>query len=165
MRLHGKSYNHIWTKLSETSERGSSVLHLKQYVDWEIGMEVVVTPTGYNFREVEEHVIADIRDGGRTLILEQSLEYTHLSESETLSTGQTYSTTAEVGLLTRNIKIQGSPSSNFYGGRLLIGVQIVLDDDGFYTQNEGLSNKILMLTLFSCIIYKRRELRNIILYA
>ena len=141
LKLYGKTHNVVWTKLSTTAEAGSDIIHLKESVDWEVGMQIVVTPTGYNYREVEEHTISEVRNNGHTLVLTEALYYKHLCESETLSIGQTYSTTAEVGLLTRSIKIQGTPSSEYYGGRLLVGVHHLSDNEGFVTIYTGTSKK------------------------
>lgn len=112
---------------------GSNKLQLSEAVDWEVGMVVIVTSTSKNYDQLERHVIADIQDGGRTLITEENLEYLHICQSEELETGDTYSQCAEVGLLTRNIKISSPPSDEFYGGRLLIGLHVVLIDNMYYT--------------------------------
>ena len=44
MELHGKP-SISWTRLVETAEAGSSLLKIEEAVDWEVGTELVITPT------------------------------------------------------------------------------------------------------------------------
>ena len=137
MKLHGLSHNYVWTKLASNAVPGSNVIELDVEVDWAPGSEIIITPTSYNFRELEKCTIRSVTNNGRTLLLDQALEHLHLGQSESLPTGHTYANKAEVGLLTRNIKIQGEGASETFGGRVLVGVRSISDGDGFYTTHRG----------------------------
>ena len=80
LTLYGKSHNHMWTKLSATSNAGSKVLQLESAVDWEAGMEVAVTPTGYEMDETEICTIAEVGDGGKKITLTRRLAHKHLGK-------------------------------------------------------------------------------------
>ena len=96
-------------------------------------MDIVITPTSKAVHQVERHVIAEIRNSGRIIITRDSLDFLHICKSEELDSGDKYSQCAEVGLLTRNIKISSAPTDNFYGGRMLIGLHIVLVENMYNT--------------------------------
>ena len=137
MFLHGRRHEHVWVKLTADAPAGSSRLELSESVDWESGMEVVITPTSLGFREAERHIISEVTDSGRTLVLTEPLEYLHISQSETLNNGKIYSNKAEVGLLTRNIRIISDESDEHYGGRVVVGMRTVQSDDGIYSTLRG----------------------------
>ena len=63
--------------------------------------------------ESEKHVISSVSADGLTLNLEDKLAFQHISHEQTLSSGQTVRMRAEVGLLTRNVKVRGSVNENF----------------------------------------------------
>ena len=66
-----------------------------------------MTPGFYHrSQETEKRTIERIESNRKTIILNQPLEYRHLGESYTLG-DRSYSLKAEVGLLTRNIRIIG----------------------------------------------------------
>lgn len=52
--------------------------------------------------------IAAVSADGKTLTLNEALNYTHLGVSVTLPDGTVFEGRAEVGLLTRNIVVRGS---------------------------------------------------------
>ena len=76
-------------------------------------------------------------EAGKTLVLTEPLDYLHISHSETLNNGLTYSNKAEVGLLTRNIRIVSEESDDHYGGRVIVGMRTVQKDDGTYHTLRG----------------------------
>ena len=133
MKFHGKPHAVTWTKLSECAEEGQNKLQVVNSVDWKIGMSIVVTPTAYDLFQVEEHVISDIHDGGRTIVTRENLQFKHVCETEVLESEDSYTQCAEVGLLTRNIKISGLKSDDFYGGRLVVGYHTLQDGDNWIT--------------------------------
>ncbi|CAH1775752.1 unnamed protein product [Owenia fusiformis] len=98
-----------WTKLSKTAEQGSDVITLMQAVSWQPGDDIVIPTTNHrhSMGENEKHTIKAISKDGITLTLTKPLKYTHISMVQNLH-GVTLETRGEVGLLTRNIKIQGS---------------------------------------------------------
>ena len=54
MELHGKT-GISWTRLVETAAAGSNLLKLEEAVDWEVGVEVVITPTERGHQEEASH--------------------------------------------------------------------------------------------------------------
>ena len=130
--MHGLSRDVVWTKLSSDAAEGQKTLHLSESIDWKAGMDIVVTPTSMDNRQTERHVIAEVKDDGLTIITRDNLNYLHLCRSEVVSSEE-YSHCAEVGLLTRNIKISGSPSDGFYGGRVVIGLRMIQSSESYDT--------------------------------
>ena len=62
--------------------------------------------------ESEKHVISEVSADGLTLTLERQLTFEHISAEQTFA-GQTVRMRAEVGLLTRNVKVRGSINDAF----------------------------------------------------
>ncbi|XP_063113704.1 fibrocystin-L isoform X1 [Cavia porcellus] len=124
--LHGLPRLIYKTKLSETAEAGSKVLSLMDAVDWQEGDEIVITTTSYDLHQTETRSIVRILHGHKILILNDSLSYNHLAKRYYIpETGQNYILAADVGLLSRNIKIVGEDypgsSRDSFGARILVG--------------------------------------------
>ena len=49
LSLHGRTHEHVWVKLTADAAAGSTQLELSESVDWEPGMEVVITPTSLGY--------------------------------------------------------------------------------------------------------------------
>jgi cell migration-inducing and hyaluronan-binding protein len=113
LNLHGDRTN-TWTKLSETAEAGASSIEVLDAAEWRVGDEIVLASTDYDPRQAERRTIAAIR--GNTITLNQPLEYMHFGEI-TFDVDER----GEVGLLTRNIKIQASADAaeSFIGGHIM----------------------------------------------
>lgn len=105
--FHGKHVPITWTRLSETAEAGASQIKLQQAVTWEVGNEIIIAATGRSEKENEQVKITAVADGGKTLTISPTLKYRHISILQTIASKQ-IETRAEVGLLTRNVVIQGS---------------------------------------------------------
>jgi cell migration-inducing and hyaluronan-binding protein len=113
LSLHGDREN-SWTKLAATAEAGSTAIEVLDADGWRVGDEIVLASTDFNPRQAEVRRIARIR--GNTLTLDRPLEYMHFGEI-------TYGVDerGEVGLLTRNIKVQASADaeSSYFGGHIM----------------------------------------------
>ena len=113
LSLHGDREN-AWTKLAETAEAGATRINVLDASGWRVGDEIVLASTDYNPRQAETRLIAAI--SGDTLTLDQPLEYMHFGEI-------TYDIDerGEVGLLTRNIKVQASADAeeSYFGGHIM----------------------------------------------
>nr|XP_058131903.1 fibrocystin-L isoform X2 [Dasypus novemcinctus] len=123
--LHGIPHSIYKTKLSETAEAGSNVLSLMDAVDWQEGEEIVITTTSYDYHQTETRSIIKILHGRKILILNDTLSYTHLGKRYHVpGTGQSYTLAADVGLLSRNIKIVGEDYPGWFkesfGARVLV---------------------------------------------
>ena len=119
-----------WTFLDSTVNPGDSSITVTDSVDWKVGDKIVITSTSYEPLEAETFQIAAISDDGRTISVDGKFQYKHSSDVEVVGS-HTSIVRAEVGLLTRNIRIQnGNPSkSNMtaFGCRVLVGH---LEEDG-----------------------------------
>ncbi|KAK7084669.1 Fibrocystin-L [Halocaridina rubra] len=112
--LHGAYIPVTWTHLASTASVGSSTITLKQPVTWKAGDRIIIATTEHRFieNENEERTIASVSGDGLTLTLTEPLEFEHISIEQTLG-GRVIETRAEVGLLTRNVKIRGNINSDF----------------------------------------------------
>ncbi|MDC1528758.1 G8 domain-containing protein [Gammaproteobacteria bacterium] len=113
LNLHGNITN-TWTRLAETAEKGSTTIKVLNAEQWQVGDEIVLASTDYNPRQAETRHITAI--SGNTITLDQPLAYMHFGEI-------TYGVDerGEVGLLTRNIKIQASEDAaeSYFGGHIM----------------------------------------------
>ncbi|KAG2388307.1 hypothetical protein C9374_000471 [Naegleria lovaniensis] len=132
-----------WTQLAKSVNKGSKTIDLKQAVSgWSVGDSVVVAST--DFGEVydkaqvkneslkwaagvplpdqsEERKIAQILNGGKTLVLNAPLNYFHYASNGRYGSVHA-KMSAEVGLLSRKIVFQGDESSEVsqFGGHMII---------------------------------------------
>ena len=104
LNLHGNRTN-TWTKLSKTAEAGSNSIEVLNAAQWQVGDEIVLASTDYNPRQAERRTIAAI--SGNTITLDKKLDYMHFGKI-TFDVDER----GEVGLLTRNIKIQASEDAD-----------------------------------------------------
>jgi cell migration-inducing and hyaluronan-binding protein len=113
LNLHGDRDN-AWTKLAETAEAGSTRIEVLDASEWRVGDEIVLASTDFNPRQAERRHIAAIRRN--VITLDEPLEYMHFGEI-------TYGVDerGEVGLLTRNIKVQASADAedSYFGGHIM----------------------------------------------
>ena len=123
LNLHGDR-THTWTKLAKTAERGSTRIEVLDASGWRTGDEIVLASTDFNPRQAERRKIAAV--SGNTLTLDRPLEYMHFGEV-TFGVDER----GEVGLLTRNIRIQASEDadSTYFGGHIMAmaGSQMYVD--------------------------------------
>ena len=113
LSLHGDREN-SWTKLAETAEAGATRIEVLDASGWKVGDEIVLASTDFNPRQAERRHITRIRRNRITL--DEPLEYMHFGEI-------TYGVDerGEVGMLTRNIKVQASVDAdeNYFGGHMM----------------------------------------------
>jgi hypothetical protein len=113
LNLHGNR-NHTWTKLAKTANAGATSIEVLDASGWRAGDEIVLASTDYDPRQAEKRKVTAI--SGNTITLDKPLEYMHFGKI-TFDVDQR----GEVGLLTRNIKIQASEdaSQSFFGGHIM----------------------------------------------
>src|SRR5499433_40531 len=114
LNLHGNQTN-TWTKLSSTASAGATSIQVLNAAGWRVGDEIVLASTDYDPRQAERRNIAAIR--GNTITLDKKLEYMHFGKI-TFDVDER----GEVGLLTRNIRLQASADAAeapFYGGHVM----------------------------------------------
>lgn len=115
IELHGEQ-RVSWTQLSSTASAGTTVLQLTSSVDWRPLDQIVVAPSREQIAEGEVATIQSVN--GSQVTLTAPLSYTHWGQTQDFSnptTTWTLDERAEVGLLTRNIKIQGDGTSTTAG--------------------------------------------------
>src|SRR6185295_6304406 len=114
LNLHGENRTNAWTKLSNTAKAGSTSIEVLSAAGWRAGDEIVLASTDFDPRQAERRTISAIK--GNTITLDGKLEYMHFGKI-------TYDVDerGEVGLLTRNIKIQASADAekSFQGGHVM----------------------------------------------
>ncbi|KAM9824037.1 PKHD1 like 1, tandem duplicate 1 [Neosynchiropus ocellatus] len=108
--LHGKPVPQTWTRLAATAAEGATTITLEKKVTWKANDKIVIATTGHRHSQKENEVktIASVSADGLTLTLTEPLTYEHLGVRVTLPDGAVFDARAEVGLLTRNVKVQGS---------------------------------------------------------
>src|SRR5438067_6698902 len=114
LNLHGNRTN-SWTKLSKTAEAGSNSIEVLNAAGWRVGDEIVLASTDFDPHQAERRTIAAIR--GNTITLDKKLDYMHFGKI-TFNVDER----GEVGLLTRNIRLQASADAAeppFYGGHVM----------------------------------------------
>jgi hypothetical protein len=113
LNLHGVQRN-AWTKLARTAEAGSNAIEVLNAADWRVGDQIVLASTDFDSRQAERRTIAGI--SGNTLTLDKPLTYMHFGKIT-----HEVDERGEVGLLSRNIKVQASPDAEqtFFGGHIM----------------------------------------------
>src|SRR5687768_12160774 len=113
LNLHGSTTN-TWTKLSATANAGATSIQVLDAKGWRVGDEIVLASTDFDPRQAERRMIAAIR--GNNITLDKKLDYMHFGKI-TFDVDQR----GEVGLLTRNIKIQASEDAaqSYFGGHIM----------------------------------------------
>jgi cell migration-inducing and hyaluronan-binding protein len=131
LNLHGNRKN-TWTKLAATAEAGSNSIQVLNAAEWRVGDEIVLASTDFNPRQAERRTISAI--SGNTITLDRKLEFMHFGKI-TFDVDER----GEVGLLTRNIKIQASPDAEqtFLGGHIMAMVTSKLFIEGVELNRMG----------------------------
>src|SRR6187455_2668070 len=113
LNLHGDRTN-TWTKLSSTAKAGSTSIEVLDASGWRVGDEIVLASTDFDPRQAERRTITEIK--GNKLTLDKKLDYMHFGKI-TFDVDER----GEVGLLTRNIKIQASADAeqSYFGGHIM----------------------------------------------
>ncbi len=107
-----------WTRLGQTASAGAVTIALSEDVDWVAGDRVVIASTDFDPAEAEEAIV--VSRAGNSVILQTGLRHEHFGVVQSIA-GRNVDQRAEVGLLTRNITVQGdSLSIGGYGGHLII---------------------------------------------
>ncbi|MBF6594305.1 MAG: G8 domain-containing protein [Thermaceae bacterium] len=93
-----------WTHLTATAAKGATQIQVENAADWRVGDHIVLASTDYTASEAEEKYIS--AKNANVLTLDSALQYAHFGEV-------TYGVDerGEVGLLSRNITIQGDATT------------------------------------------------------
>src|SRR6187399_1367227 len=131
LNLHGNRTN-TWTRLAKTAEAGSNSIEVLNAAEWRVGDEIVLASTDYDPRQAERRTIAAV--SGNTITLDKKLDYMHFGKI-TFDVDER----GEVGLLTRNIKVQASPDAeqSFFGGHIMAMVTSKMYVEGVELNRMG----------------------------
>src|SRR5215208_1653129 len=113
LNLHGDR-THTWTKLAQTAAADSNAIQVLNATGWRVGDEIVLASTDFDPRQAERRTIAAIK--GNSITIDRKLDYMHFGKI-TFDVDER----GEVGLLTRNIRIQASADAeqSFFGGHVM----------------------------------------------
>jgi len=131
LSLHGDRDN-AWTKLAATAEAGSTRIDVLDGSEWRVGDVIVLASTDYNPRQAEQRQIKAIR--GNRITLDKPLEYMHFGKI-TFGVDER----GEVGMLTRNIKVQASADSeqSYFGGHIMAMAGSKMNVEGIELNRMG----------------------------
>ncbi|HWA16116.1 MAG TPA: G8 domain-containing protein, partial [Gemmatimonadales bacterium] len=117
-----------WTRLRNTAVQGATQISLVDNPGWKVGDRLALASSDYSQDKFEEAEITGV--SGTTLTLAAPLKYEHYGEIVSVS-GTSVDERAEVGLLTRNITIQGDTGTTpGYGGHIIIMAGAVAHIEG-----------------------------------
>ena len=113
LSLHGERTN-AWTKLARTARAGSDRIEVLDAKGWRRGDEIVLASTDFDPAQAERRTVAAV--SGDAVTLDRPLTYMHFGEV-TFGVDER----GEVGLLTRNIRIQASDDAerSYFGGHIM----------------------------------------------
>jgi cell migration-inducing and hyaluronan-binding protein len=113
LNLHGDRA-HTWTKLAATAPAGSTQIAVLDAGDWRVGDEIVLASTDFDPRQAERRTISAI--SGNAVTLDRPLAYMHFGQI-TFGVDER----GEVGLLTRNVRVQASQDAeqSYFGGHIM----------------------------------------------
>jgi len=110
-----------WSRLSATAPPGAGTITLAEPTGWRVGERIVIASTALDPTEAEERTITAV--SGAALTLDRPLQHRHWGTVQSFDDGRVRSDQrAEVGLLSRNVVIQGDPGSaaTGFGGHIMI---------------------------------------------
>lgn len=112
-----------WSQLGANAVVGANTITLKEKTGWAIGDEIVIVSSRLNWNEAEKRTITNIN--GPVITLNQTLNYPHTGVIKNYTDGSrnwTADLRAQVGRLSRNIKVEGNAASaaSGYGGHIMI---------------------------------------------
>ncbi len=124
IEIHGRD-RLDWTQLSATAAKNATSITLKEPVDWLPGEQIVIASTDFDAHQAEQRTIATVSPDGLTVTFATPLQFMHWGVLQTYNDGtdtHVLDERAEVGLLTRDVKIQGDAASETagFGGHIMI---------------------------------------------
>jgi len=135
LNLHGDRKN-TWSKLARTAPAGSRSIQVLNAAGWRVGDEIVLASTDFDPRQAERRTIAAVK--GAAVTLDKPLEYMHFGKI-TFDVDER----GEVGLLTRNIRIQASPDAaqSYFGGHVMamVGSKMFVEGVEFNRMGQHLT--------------------------
>lgn len=130
-----------WTKLNATVNKGQNKITLAEATDWKAGDKIVIASTDFDYDQAETFTIQSI--SGTTVTLDKAVQFMHYGQLQTYN-GRTVDQRAEVGLLSRNIVIQGAADSvtSKFGGHVMVMADSTGIVDSVEFINMGQENRM-----------------------
>ncbi|XP_022437810.1 fibrocystin isoform X5 [Delphinapterus leucas] len=116
LQLHSAYPKKSWTHLGADIASGNERIIVENTVDWRPQDKIVLSSSSYEPHEAEVLTVKEVR--GHHVSIHERLRHRHIGSVHVMEDGRHIRLASEVGLLTRNIQIQGDTSC---GGRLLVG--------------------------------------------
>ncbi|GAB1284827.1 Fibrocystin [Apodemus speciosus] len=116
LRLHSAYPKKSWVHLGADIAQGNERIIVHDTVDWQPHDTIVLSSSSYEPHEAEVLTVKEVK--GHHIRIYERLQHRHIGSAHIMEDGQQISLAAEVGLLTRNIRIQPDSSCR---GRLLVG--------------------------------------------
>lgn len=139
-----------WVQLDQTLSAGSNSIVLEENPRWEVGDRIVIATTDFDLNQSEEFTITNVSANGRRITLDKDASFMHYGDIETYSNGtRTWDLDmrAEVGLLSRNLKIRGdtdfdpevllNQQANTFGGHIMVMMDAKAYIQGVELENMG----------------------------
>ncbi|EAY31898.1 G8 domain-containing protein [Microscilla marina] len=126
VELHGQPKK-SWTQLRTTAYAGRNYIEVEATTGWKVGDRIVIASTDFDMDNAEERTITQIN--GSRVYLSTRLNHKHFGQKQTYQrviNRQTHrwilDERAEVGMLSRNLVIQGdiSSASTKFGGHIMM---------------------------------------------
>ncbi|MEL6476472.1 MAG: G8 domain-containing protein [Pseudomonadota bacterium] len=133
-----------WTQLDATAQEGATQIRLADAQGWQVGDVIAIASTDFDLNQAEERVITSVSPDGRTIGFEEPLEFMHYGEIETYDDGSDVhqlDMRAEVGLLSRNVTIQGDEDAaeDQFGGHTMVmmGAEMYISGAEFFQMGQA----------------------------
>jgi hypothetical protein len=130
--VHGAKRMRTWTKLNSTAYAGTNFVITSEPVDFQPGESVILTGSEDTGRAGYEELTVLENVDHHTIYFEQTLIFTHRSEIVTIE-GRIVDIRCEIGLLSRNVIIQGDKNSP----KQLFGVHTAMFMQGIYRMENA----------------------------
>ena len=150
--LYGNLVNTIYVRLQAPAQSNALNILVPVNTTWKVGDEIFIAPSQKTYNEYETRQIVAIAGG--VITLDKPLQYYHFGAS-TITKSTSYGNIdmrTEVGLLTRNIVIEGTDEDS-WGGRVYVGeiydpttssyYRGRVNFDGVEMKNLGQANNVL----------------------
>ncbi|XP_028622467.1 fibrocystin [Grammomys surdaster] len=116
LRLHSSYPKKSWVYLGADIASGNERIIVRDAVDWQPHDKIVLSSSSYEPHEAEVLTVKEVKD--HHIRIYERLKHRHIGSAHIMEDGRQIHLAAEVGLLTRNIRIQPDSSCR---GRLLVG--------------------------------------------
>jgi cell migration-inducing and hyaluronan-binding protein len=120
LELHGHRHAALaWAKLAEHAAPGDTAIELTDAADWRAGDRIVIAPSGFDAHEAEAVTVTAV--DGRRVTFTPALRHRHWGRVMAIE-GRAVDHRAAVGLLTRDIVIEGDEGSaaTQFGGHVMV---------------------------------------------